>query len=72
MKKQNDTVVSEEKEIDTGKAPKFSVERLRADAFKLFGVSQSTYAGATYNLSGEYTVEEMRSHIEDWLKKEVK
>lgn len=71
MKKQNDSEVSAKKENDTGGTPKFSVERLKKDAFELFGVSQSTYAGATYNLSGEYTVEEMRSHINKWLKKEV-
>lgn len=53
-------------------APKFTVEKLKPYALKLFGVSVSTFVGATYNLSGEYTVEEMRSHINNWLKKEVK
>lgn len=72
MKKQNDVAVSAENEMDTVEAPKFSVEQLKADAFKLFGVSQSTYVGATYGLDGKYTVQEMKGHIEEWLKKEVK
>ncbi len=59
-------------ENTTNEAPKFTAETLKPYALKLFGVSISTFVGATYNLHGEYTVEEMRSHINDWLKKEVK
>jgi len=51
----------------TLKAPKFPVERLRQDCLKLFSVTTSTYDGATYNLEGEYAVEEMREHIKKWL-----
>lgn len=46
--------------------PKFTVERLRRDCRALFGVTVSTYDGATYGLSEEYTVEEMRNHIQKW------
>lgn len=53
-------------------APKFTVERLGADCRQLFGVSSCTYAGATHGMTGEYTVEEMKKHIEEWQKKEVK
>ena len=50
--------------------PTFSVEQLRPSARELFGISQSTYDGATDGLTGEYTVEAMRKHIENWLKEE--
>ncbi len=54
------------------KAAKFTVERLRMACTSLFGVSTSTYDGATHGLKGEYTVEEMKSIIQKWMKKEVK
>lgn len=53
-------------------APKYAIEKLRANCRKLFGVSTSTFAGATYGMTGKYTVEEMRAHIEAWKKKGVK
>lgn len=53
-------------------APKFMVEKLGANCRQLFGVSTSTFAGATYGMTGKYTVEEMRAHIEAWKKKGVK
>lgn len=45
---------------------KFSVEKLGANCKQLFGVSSCTYAGATNGMTGEYTVEEMKAHIEKW------
>lgn len=54
-------------------AKKFAVKKLRANCRQLFGVSSSTYDGATYGMTGEYTVEEMRFHIKAWgSKKGVK
>ncbi len=35
--------------------PKFSIERLRADCHALFGITPSTFDGAVYGLTGEYT-----------------
>lgn len=52
--------------------PTFPVERLAADCRQLFGVSSCTFAGATYGMTGEYTVEEMKAHIEKWCSKEAK
>nr|DAL85270.1 MAG TPA: hypothetical protein [Caudoviricetes sp.] len=46
--------------------PKFTVKRLRRDCFSLFGVTTSTYDGATYKLTGEHSVAEMRAIIEKW------
>lgn len=51
---------------------KFTVEKLAANCRRLFGVSASTFAGATYGMTGEYTVEEMKAHIEAWGKRGVK
>lgn len=51
---------------------KFPIEKLAANCRRLFGVSSCTFAGATYGMTGEYTVEEMKKHIEKWLKQEVK
>lgn len=53
-------------------AAKFSVEKLRENCLTLFGVTTSTFDGATNGLSGDYTVEEMRKNIAEWQKKEAK
>ncbi len=53
-------------------AKKYTVEKLQANCRQLFGVSTSTFAGATYGMTGTYTVEEMKTHIEAWRKKGVK
>lgn len=53
-------------------AKKFTVEKLQANCKKLFGVSSCTFAGATCGMTGEYTVEEMKAHIEKWCRTEVK
>jgi len=50
--------------------PTFTVAQLRPSARNLFGISQSTYDGATDGLTGEFTVAAMREHIEKWLKEE--
>lgn len=52
---------------------KFPLEVLKNDCVKLYKVTSSTFAGATANLpDGEYTIEEVRTVINKWLKKEVK
>ena len=51
---------------------KYPLARLRRDCRKLYGVSTSTFDGATYGMTGKYTVEELRAHIENWKKKGVK
>ena len=49
-------------------AQKFPIERLAKACRTLFHVSASTFAGATAGMTGEYTVEEMRKHIDEWLR----
>ena len=50
------------------KGVKFSVAELRVYAREVFGVSQSTFDGATCGAQGDFTVDEMKKLIEDWLK----
>lgn len=58
--------------VTTGAAPKYAIEKLQENCRQLFGVSTSTFAGATFDMTGKYTVEEMRAHIDAWKKREVK
>lgn len=66
------TAGAAENVASTRAAQKFTVKKLQANCRQLFGVSTSTFAGATYGMTGKYTVEEMRTHIEEWKKKGVK
>lgn len=50
---------------------KFPLDKLAAACKTLFGVSKSTFAGATAGMSGEYSIDEMKAHINEWLKKEA-
>lgn len=55
------------------KEMKYAKEELRKACVKLFGVTSSTFAGATADLpDGDYTVSEVKEHIKTWLEKEVK
>ena len=60
------------KQAERPAEPTFSVEQLRPSARNLFGISQSTYDGATASIDREqtFTVDGMRQHIERWLKEE--
>lgn len=58
--------------MKTGTALKYTVGKLQENCRQLFGVSTSTFAGATYGMTGKYTVEEMKAHIEAWKRKGVK
>ena len=46
---------------------KIPIEKLRRSCVKLFGVTPSTFDGATVGLTGKFTVEEMKIHIDKWL-----
>lgn len=45
---------------------KHTVARLRRDCFRVFGVTTSTFDGATFGMKGTYTVEEMKAHLKKW------
>ena len=51
--------------------PVFSLERLRRDCFKVFGVTSSTFDGAAHGLDGDFTVDEIRKIINDWQSKPI-
>ena len=56
----------------TATAPKFTIEKLRSNCVALFGVTSSTFDGATHGLNGEYTVDEMKNAIQKWQKTAIK
>ena len=60
------------KPVEAPTEPVFTIDQLRLSARALFDVSQSTYDGATASLDSEqmFTVEQMREHIDHWLKEE--
>jgi len=60
------------KPVAASTEPVFTVAQLRPSARNLFGISQSTYDGATCDIDPEqtFTVEAMREHIDKWLKEE--
>ena len=58
---------------EIAKETKYAKEELRKACVKLFGVTSSTFAGATTELpDGDYTVSEVKEHIKTWLEKEGK
>ena len=46
---------------------KIPIEKLRRSCVKLFGVTPSTFDGATVGMEGNFTVAEMQAHITAWL-----
>lgn len=54
--------------------PVYTLDKLRKYCVELFGVTSSTFDGATNDLDGgkEYTKEDIKRHIESCLAKEVK
>ena len=62
-----------EKPAKTSVKRKFPYEVLKENCMKLFRVTSSTFIGATVGKEGgSYTIEEMQSFINSWLRKEVK
>ena len=48
--------------------PKFPLETLRKDCMKLYNVTSSTFDGAFYGKTGEYTIKEAGEVIDAWKK----
>jgi len=71
-KTKTDGVAAPETKQETAKEPKFPIAKLRENALKLFGVTVSTFDGATYGMSGEYSINELKSALKTWGEKEVK
>jgi len=53
------------------KPPKFPLARLRQDCLEIFGVTTSTFDGAMFGKSGDFTVDEAKKIITDWQKKGI-
>ncbi len=51
---------------------KFSLEVLRINCVKLFKVSSSTFDGATKDLNGDFTVNEIKEKIKGWLEQPIR
>lgn len=54
------------------KAVKFPIPVLRKNCVNLFGITTSTFDGATFGKTGKYSVKEMQSIIQSWGESEVK
>ena len=50
----------------------YGLAQLRANCLTLFGVTQSTFDGATQALTSDISVEIIKDTIKIWQKKEVK
>lgn len=72
MTKEKKEIKPEVQESKSVPSPKFSIEKLRENCQKLFGISRSTFDGAASGLKNEYTVSEMKDIISKWMKKEAK
>ena len=47
---------------------KFTIEKLRQNCITLFGISTSAFCAATYGMTGKYSIEEIKAHLETWQK----
>lgn len=70
--KKNEAVADNTEKTAPSSKPKFTLERLRQDCLKIFGVTTSTFDGATCGKSGKFTLDEMKKIIEDWQNAPVK
>lgn len=52
----------------------YEYSQIRKDCLKLFGITTSTFDGATtdINKQNSYTIQEVQDVINNWLKKEVR
>ena len=55
------------------KEPKYTLAKMKENCNELFGCSYATFSGALSGTpDGEYTISEIKSKIDKWLKKEAK
>lgn len=61
--------MAENTEKTAKSAPVFPLPKLREHCRELFDVSASTFDGATFNLNadGNYSVEDVKKTIKNWL-----
>lgn len=68
------TVLENEQAQDAAvkREKKIPIAKLRRSCVTLFGVTPSTFDGATVGMTGSYTVDEITATLKKWLDKEVK
>ena len=71
-KKAAGTQKKETEKVVVSTEPKFSLEQLRKHCVRLFNITSSTFDGAFYGRTGEYTVKEAQGVINEWLRKEAR
>lgn len=65
--------VAENAPVNKNVEKKYSLEMLCANSFKLFGITSSTFRGATASVEKrDYSVSEVSEIVKSWKKKEVK
>lgn len=71
MKKE---IIVENQAVQQAEKQKYNLEKLRDNCIELFGITTTTFAGATAALpeKGMYTVAEIEGAINKWLNKEAK
>lgn len=52
--------------------PEFEISQLRENCRTLFGVDTYVFDGATFGMSGKFTVNNIKTTIEKWKNKEAK
>nr|DAU59653.1 MAG TPA: hypothetical protein [Caudoviricetes sp.] len=61
--------------VENSEERKFPYNVLKSQSLKLFGVTSSTFIGATCGCeleNGEYSISEMKSIINKWLNRPIK
>lgn len=51
---------------------RFSLDQLRENSVKLFGVTKSTFDGATVGLKGNFTIGDINKKITAWKNRPIK
>lgn len=68
----NVNVTEATKGILENEEQKFPLNILKHDCLRLYGVTLSTFVGATFDIpEGEYSIKEIESKIKTWLEKEA-
>ena len=67
-------VIVEKQAVQQAEKQEYTLEKLRDNCIELFGITTTTFAGATAALpeKGMYTVAEIKGAINKWFNKEAK
>lgn len=72
VKTEKATDAPAEQPVKASEDPKFPYDVLKDNCVKLFGVTSSTFIGATIGMEGkEYSINHIKNIIDGWLKKPI-